>query len=785
MESESIINIVLAVILGSYLLISVIYCMKRNQKIFVYWTDYIILISFLLLSCFMEIIEIISQSKGNNENSTNTNYIAMAIKCIDLCALSGLFIMNVLKGMFYIIGVYKLMNMPINFKDNADLSINYFGKQGITKYLTKIHYIFVVIVLVIQVLIAIIFVVKFDSNYYLSLSLNIIFLCLSLLIIFIVKQCYIKLINFQYFSNNLLIEKQFIKTKEQALCIIEHLINKNIFDIFINIPLIINNYLGIISEKTGSQVNFQSYYIIFYFIYIIFYGSLLLTIDNQNKVEIPRITNYFFFFYLFSYNIISLKRDVPLYNEHLYKSFVEDDIKAFRHSSFGIDTLNQEIVNEYYKTEKEYLPCNFFIIFKLLYLYFKKNKKVYLETERSVEDNGIPFRNFSSKDSKPLITSSNITDQISRISRISITNKERIVSSFKFTMDIIMNSMEERPLKEEFIKNILKDSNGNRLSDPYFKIEALFVDNLFELFPFYQISINDVMRSFDIGENKELFRYFFEVKSQKKQFNSFYTKDLFLSFEIYDHQFLPFNTIKKFMIEYKKYLFDKMKSCSYSFLPLIIGIFNVTYLSYCKIVVLYKNPIAFSACIKYNCWINYSYSNPNTTIRKSAKESEMADLEEIEVKNNIYLAENEYNETIKTLKSDLKFLKSHQYDQNFFLNLFVLNDSKKITNDLDIILFNTNNNNSVNKGQNDELIDAIKDTSNIRDSIDSFAKQLRKYYGSDVVALIEKLYENTVVKNKYVFKIYFSELFRNQSTLLNTELFTEMINKKNKQYCKV
>ena len=42
------------------------------------------------------------------------------------------------------------------------------------------------------------------------------------------------------------------------------------------------------------------------------------------------------------------------------------------------------------------------------------------------------------------------------------------------------------------------------------------------------------------------------------------------------------------------------------------------------------------------------------------------------MKNNILLEEEEYNETFKILKSDMKFLKEQDIELNFKLHLFVV-----------------------------------------------------------------------------------------------------------------
>ena len=58
---------------------------------------------------------------------------------------------------------------------------------------------------------------------------------------------------------------------------------------------------------------------------------------------------------------------------------------------------------------------------------------------------------------------------------------------------------------------------------------------------------------------------------------------MLLKFEIYDKNAIKVETMRTFIKNYKEYLLTKLTNFSYTFLPLIIGVFNVNYLSYNKI----------------------------------------------------------------------------------------------------------------------------------------------------------------------------------------------------------
>ena len=63
----------------------------------------------------------------------------------------------------------------------------------------------------------------------------------------------------------------------------------------------------------------------------------------------------------------------------------------------------------------------------------------------------------------------------------------------------------------------------------------------------------------------------------------------------------------------------------------------------------------------------------------------------------------------------------------------------------------------------------IRDSSLFRDSILMSMKNFKKYYGSEVVSLLEKLYNNNVVGNLYIFKIYFTEIFKKKKRIISKE----------------
>ena len=282
-----------------------------------------------------------------------------------------------------------------------------------------------------------------------------------------------------------------------------------------------------------------------------------------------------------------------------------------------------------------------------------------------------------------------------------------------------------------------------------------------------------------IGNNKDLLNLFFEKRIKNNSFNTYYTSDSFLTFEIYDNNSILYTQLKNFISNYKNYLIEKISNFSFTFLPLLLGILNIKYLNYNKIIFLYRNPLAFTPYINFKYWINFTFNDGNEIKNISTTNTGILDINEIEVKNNIILEKDEYNEIIKILKEDMEFLKTQNFELDFNLNLIVVNDAKKKFNVFpidDSISYEIDTSKNLNINQNQEnnynqnnLDYLIRDSSLFRESILISMKNLKKYYGSDIVSLLEKLYNNNVVENSYIFKIYFTEIFKKKKRIISKE----------------
>ena len=160
-----------------------------------------------------------------------------------------------------------------------------------------------------------------------------------------------------------------------------------------------------------------------------------------------------------------------------------------------------------------------------------------------------------------------------------------------------------------------------------------------------------------------------------------------------------------------------------------------------------------------NYWIKFSYFE-KTEIEKSTDKKNIIDLSETE--ENIILENNEYKNSVQVLDNDLLFLQNTiKYNLNFKLNLFVLNDEYKN----DLYFYGQSILGSVNPTLNDlnnNILDKIMRESITSFPFDEFKKYncQKKYFGSYDICLLEKLYVNETVNNRYIFKIYFSDIFK-------------------------
>ena len=844
---------------------------SKHRKLCVYWCDFIFTIIVLITST----IVYLTPSSTKPKEDTDTLNISTLSMCVFIYIISTNSFMNCIKCVLLSFKVNRFYTLdktatPETLLTSAE-NINI-----VSIYNTLHHIIQYVICLIVNggVIYALHLVIiipnesesdknKFNimNNVYIVIPTLI-----EMLLMMVLCSKYQALTKLYVNSKSFVNQKILIKTRKKISLVIEHLLYKILFDFVLKIAIIpdINNNRNEYQTYKAFKVLIRCF---IYILYIIFSGSLFLTIDYKNGNFIPSCTGKCFFLSHFKYQFNLNNKQTSLYKPiklnmkaiQSEASSLLDDSNVLYQSTDSIGdsnypnsfTSNTQLSNtrdakiknisrkgynkdesisviSYMNTEeKEYLPCNFYMLYKILYMYYKRNEKIFLNVEKMVEDEGIPFKqvdNLKSQQTQQDKRTARI-DNINRISRISISHRSKVTLGEKFTLQQLMNSINDKIIQEEFIKHLVMNvhnvnnnnndniNNNNKylnndlissinnkiqpldLDEIKFTVESLFREDLFELFPFYQINIGDVLHSLEIGNNKKLCEQFYKEKEKDPLFNDYYTKDMLLKFEIYDKNAIKVETMRTFIKNYKEYLLTKLTNFSYTFLPLIIGVFNVNYLSYNKIVILYRNPLSFSPLFNFNYWLTFCFTDNTNTDKtiSSSKVNEALDLNEIEVKNNVVLNEDEYNETESVLTADLEFMKAQGYEMDCKLNLFVLNDVNKNESTFNFEksgeqISNANVQQDGGMDVNNKFENLLRDTNLFGENVVSNVKKARKFFGSDVVSLLEKIFLNNVVENKYVFKVYFSEVFKikgNGNGRYKRDGNEEEINERNVRACRM
>ena len=866
---------------------------KRNSKLsLVYWIDYCFIIFCLFIISIIYTINLfLKEGNKNGHNILFFNYDQF----FPLLFESN-FIIDVIIAFQLLVKIKKMKINKHIYHSNIKMN-KYIQKVDIMNHYKKLsHLIVLLIAYVMNVIIIVIsdyIIQKRNKNIFINIFQIFLFL-FSFIIMLILSNRNKSLIgNLIFFENNV-VEKLYNNNKTKLIASSEHLLTKYLFDLILNSPCIIKICFNTFSDF----FKYVYYYAIIFsgFLYLFFFGTMLLSIDSTNFTLLPCTLKFLFCTKQFSFYFGDGKKiitkifepdDIDIFNYNIYfnksklftsqedfinklngingysettisslfeenqsiNEFTEDNsftkyntIENIEQSQTRkIDEKIKEMEKQKIKNEKEYGPCNFFIMFKLIYLYFSSNIEIYKKRKKSAEDNGF-FADCSIYKNKQLpkmygkysishcssgrkISLANIKDKINSLNK----SLYEQLSAFKiFNINEVMGNIQEYHMKTLFLKYLSKNldknydfkknnnaikiiendndnepenkmllpsellndniktnnninsnlnmnsiyfNNTNQDSSFYeFKIESLMNSILLDLFPFYEIDINDILNSLDICQNMNLFDTFFRKKNDDKNFNSYYTYDSFLSLEVYDKNFLPYEQLKLFMTNYRNYFLDKISNFGFSFLPLIIGIFNISYLSYNKIVILLKNPLAFIPDVPFNYWLKFIFSEDSEKVENSSGNNEIADFNEIEVKNNITLNKEEYLDTMNILEDDIKFLNNSSFNMDFKLNIFLLNNINKINNSYEENIINNQEQNNINNinntTENANLMNIIRNTdlfpgSNAYEPY-SFKK---KFYGSESISILEHICINELIDSNNILKIYFSEILKKKNIL--------------------
>ena len=642
---------------------------------------------------------------------------------------------------------------------------------------------------------------------YINYLLRLYHLCvLVLLIISIIIMIYNKksLLRKHYYNSNRLAQRIYNVYFNQIIYSTDFLSFKLVFDLIMNIPALL--FLSMKKFDTASLV-ISEFSI---FIYIILGGGEYLTIDKNNKAAklnkkikilfcLKNIDFHFgekdhnFIFDQFKFNYTNEEENI--FNKlnmtvvkNLEKNIFEGDendisININNDEELELNESSENIFIEKQKKLEFKTISEFYLIQKLMMLYFKENKRIY-ESNSDFDGENISIFSISNSMKKQKMNNkilnikdkNNYISKIEQLNRISIIDSKKLKNCLNYSSYNIFHSIEEKELLEE-IKTIfnIKDKNNN------FKIENILSSELFELFPFYQMNINLILNSLEPSLNIKIFNKFvnrnknrikdrisrFSVKStynnnyineekNEKEIdnNLYYTNDLYLMYEIFEvDEFINYQKLKDIILEYNKYLLSIIKKMSYSFLPLIIGIFNIEIFNNRIIIILYRNPLYFTKFNNFNQWLNFYLNEKKEKMKVSSLFNDIIEINEIDIKNNLQLNEMDFDEIKQILNNDFSFIK--KIKEIFpIINIFIGEESNNDDNKGNKNIENSILDESSNKNKNIvEIIDKDISISNIDNNIINENSLFEKEY----------LYMNG--NNIKSIKIYFTNFFRNNYKL--------------------
>ncbi len=623
----------------------------------------------------------------------------------------------------------------------------------------------------------------FDFELFMAVLKIIQVIVLILIIFFMISTTYFKkhILESNYYNDNILIQKIYNSSISKISFHKDFFTFKTILDFIMNIPALL--YFAL-DQLSTIPIIISGFCL---FIYIYFLGAMFLHIEKHYKLSnlSEKLIKIFF---LNKLNFKFGERERKIQIEALNFEYNEFEVKVMNELSTSIK-VSQELIKK--EKEQKFLTSdliitdidneegendmcidlskeeNYFIIFKLIYLFFKQNQQIYEKIEKEMEKS-LSFKNNQNK-SNENINKKNINSQdylvgIEKITNLTKIYQKEINQSFNIGGYNIFYSLEEKEYREKFKENNKIDENTYiKKSGKLFNIESYIDEELFSLFPFCQITINDILNSINPIFNKQLFEKFIKEKNknenekQEKDNNSnlesnyFYTFNSHLSFEAYDeNEQFNFKFLKIFISNYNNYLMNKLKNMNYTFLPLIIGIFKITSLKKNKIIILYRNPLLYSQFNKFKRWISFFITETPEKIFDSFNEG-LLSLKEIEINDNIFLNQFDYNELVKNLNRDMDFIKNSSSNIFPIINIFIGEEE------------NDNNEIIIENFENDFKDKSFSQILNNEVSISTINIKKKTENNSEIFSLFEKEY-NCILKNEnYSIKLYFTNFFRNNN----------------------
>ena len=797
-----------------YLVASYIKNNYKSKKICVFWIDYLIILITTIIFILFYVANLIinNTDRIENVNSLSSDFLSISTNT-SLCFLCLTIIQNLLFDNITALLLSNKMNKIKDIKDQDYFALFQKIKNIRIVDIFKIstHFIFLIIFGIIQVFLTALFVfeytdLKFEQNGIFSLKYyfqflvryyHLIVLFFVVISIIIMNKTKKNLLQKEYYNPNTFAQKIYNVHFSQIVYFSDVITFKLVDDLIINIPPFL--FLSI-NQYTVFALILSEFSIL---LFILIGGNVYFVIDKDSKAaKLTKNIKYWFCFKYINFHF-GEKDHRTIYNEFNFTYTKEEQNILNNLNMTIIQNLEKNLITEqkselYTLTYTELegkinnnklknnkfdlsIVSEFYAIQKLLMMYFDKNSGIYDLTMQKMDESGFAFKKLNYFDNRKSRRTFSIRQSIKnkddylfnidRISRISIMDSNNIISSIKTTNNKIFYSLEEKELYEE-----LKNKHNLNEESYELKIESILPQYFFELFPFYQLKINSIMKSINPTQNLKLFNFFVEQSTKNEinmEKNLYYTYDLLLMYEVYDkNDFLDFNELKKIISLYKTNLLNRVKNMNFTFLPLIIGIFNIELFGNEKIVILYRNPLYFSSFNKYNFWINFYITEEPEKIKVSSILNDVIDINEIEIKNTLQLNEADYDEIKENIEKDYIFLKEVN---NIYpiVHLFIGDETNLTKDDLSNKIYKNIYNESSLIGDVSQhhdfegLIDVLDSNNNSINNlnVDDIGDANNNDCFDEINSLLDREYYSVFGNDEHTIKIYFTHLFRKNCKL--------------------
>ena len=827
-----------------------------KKKLTVFWLQYIITCLSGVLFMFIYLC-LLMKSKGNRINpfddSDSKEFIILITILLSLntFVIINNLLFDSLSSFLLSFNLYKMINLNSLDFNELFLKIKNIKTNNIT---SKQHSLFYLVAGIVDVILITIFEFEYfnfededTSKIFRIKSYVSYFLKYSHFASFILLIC--GMILMKYFRQKFFLKNYFnidkFTTKIYNIKSCQIIYNSDIITLKIFADLLINVPVLVFLFCEACTSFFLVFTEVLLYLYILILGALYFKIDkNNDDIKISKNIKYWFFLHniYFSFGLndhdIIINENTYTYSKEEKQNLKNLNLEEFdnilENESNKMNEYKKSIINEEDsklevseenlnidkslslrkikpKSKKKILNfetnSELYVLYKLLMLYFEKNENIYLDVQNKINEDGTPFKKFFVQEkitkntrkkarqtfggNDPIGQKNKYLSNIDRISRISKINSTSIITFLKFKDNKIFFSVEEKELKEEF-----KNKFNFPEEETTFKIEGLSSNAFFELFPFYQISISDIIKSLNPSDNRKLYNILIDrnknnlnkntIESESEN-NLYYTYNSLLMMEIYEpEEFISFNELQKFTLSYGTYLLDTIKNINYTFIPLILGVFNLEICGDNKVVILYRNPLFFTNSIHFNHWINFYITEGPEKIKASILQNDYLDINEIEVKNCMKMNESDYDEIINSIKRDFNFFMKMNIQVYPIIHLFIgdkesgpmntndanesslLGDTSLQQNNLSGIL------NNIEEGGINNNINNIDDKNKIYDD---------NLYMTETNSLVDKEYYSLTGNDIHTLKIYFTHFFRLDCELnRNNDKNDNMILKSN-HYC--